>query len=188
MQHSKSITHNGTTIQLVESPQALGELCEILRGAHTIALDTEFMREKTNYAKLGLIQLATNDVIACVDPLAIADLDPLREVLCDPGVLKVLQAARQDLEIFSQMWQQVPCPVFDTQLAVTLLGLGEQLGYAAVVKHFLKRDLPKTQARSDWQSRPLDEAQLRYAADDVRYLLELYPLLRSQLQERARLD
>jgi ribonuclease D len=188
MNNEPSTTQAPPLPQLVETPEALAQLCTALADAETIALDTEFIREKTYYAKLGLIQLATEEVVACVDPLAIADLSPLREVLCDPGRLKIFHAARQDLEIFYQLWDALPCPVFDTQLAVTLLGLGEQLSYAAVVKHFLDHELPKTQARSDWARRPLDEAQLRYAADDVRYLLALYPRLRAQLQERNRLN
>jgi ribonuclease D len=126
--------------------------------------------------------------LACIDPLVIEDLSPLLDLLYDPSVVKVLHACAQDLEIFAHLRGAVPGPIFDTQLAAPLLGLPEQMGYAPFVKEMRGVTLDKAQARTDWSRRPLGEAQLRYAADDVRYLVDIYPEMRSKLEALGRLD
>jgi ribonuclease D len=176
------------TALYIDQPQALTELCARLRGSSWIALDTEFIREKTYYPQLCLLQVATDELIACVDPLVLADLEPLLEVLYDPAITKVLHSVHQDLEIFFYLRGAVPGPVFDTQLAATLLGQGEQIGYAALVKALLGVELDKSQTRTDWSRRPLDAAQLDYAADDVRYLRAVYHQQCAELTRRQRLD
>jgi ribonuclease D len=176
------------TTLYIDQPQALADLCSRLRGCSWIALDTEFIREKTYYPQLCLLQIATEELIACVDPLALDDLGPLLEVLYNPVVTKVLHAAYQDLEIFFHLRGSVPAPVFDTQLAATVLGYGEQIGYAALVKSVLGVELDKSQTRTDWSRRPLDAAQLDYAADDVRYLCAVYQRQSTELANRQRLD
>jgi ribonuclease D len=130
--------------------------------------------------------VANPDVIACVDPLALEDLSPLLDVLYDPAITKVLHAAHQDLEIFYEMRGEVPAPIFDTQIAATLLGHGEQIGYGNLVKIELGIELEKAHARADWCHRPLDDAQLEYAADDVRHLRDVYLNQRKQLAELGR--
>lgn len=171
----------------VDDQQALQALCERLRGCTLLALDTEFMREKTYHPRLCLLQLATDELIACVDPLAIADPAPLLEIICDPATVKVLHAARQDLELLLALCGRMPVPVFDTQIAAALLGQGHQIGYAALARELLGVDLDKSHTRTDWARRPLVPEQLRYAADDVRHLLPLHRLQGEALAARGRL-
>lgn len=171
----------------VDSPRQLLELCEHLRGSPWIAVDTEFMREKTYYAQLCLLQVANENVLACVDPLALDDLGPLLDIIYDPATVKVMHAARQDLEIFYGLRQEVPRPLFDTQIAATLLGYGEQVGYGALVRGMFDIELDKSHTRTDWSRRPLYPEQLRYAADDVRHLRHIYCQQLHDLASKKRL-
>jgi len=166
----------------------LEQTAEQLRAAGWFALDTEFIRETTYWPRLCLIQVATDDILALIDPLALDELDALLDVLFDTSVTKVLHAAAQDLEIFHHMTGQVPEPVFDTQIAAPLLGFPEQAGFAHLVEALLSTQLGKSQARTDWSERPLPGDALAYAADDVRYLVPLYHRLYQGLAERGRLD
>ena len=174
--------------QLVETPEQLEQICSQLRGSEWLAIDTEFIREKTYYPRLCLIQVCNGEVAACIDPLKLQQLDPLLDILYDGSTLKVLHAARQDLEIFLHDHGRLPMPVFDTQPAAALLGHGDQIGYANLVKLLLDVDLPKDQSRTDWSQRPLDDQQLRYAFDDVVYLGQLYLHMRAHLFDRERLQ
>ena len=160
-------------LYLVDQP-ALIEFCNGLQQAPWLALDTEFIREQTYYPQLCLIQIASADQIACIDPLALPSLEPLLEVLYRPTITKVLHAAYQDLEIFYYLRGAVPTPIFDTQLAASALGYGSQVGYANLVQQMLGVELEKTYTRADWRQRPLPSAWLTYAANDVRYLRDLY--------------
>ncbi len=166
----------------------LEKLCVELMQCDWFALDTEFMREKNYFPKLCLIQVATPTLTACIDPLQLKDLEPFLGVLYNSDIIKVLHAARQDFELFYHLRGALPGPVFDTQLAATLLGLGDQVGYATLVQQLLGKSLHKTHTRTDWSARPLDIGQLEYAADDVYYLAKLYPVLLAQLEEHGRLD
>ena len=168
----------------VNNETTLKELCQLMAESDVVAMDTEFMRERTYYAQLCLIQLATDQFIACVDPLAIGDLTPLLDLLYDHGRLKILHAARQDLEIFFDLRGDLPKPIYDTQIAATLLGHGDQLGYANLVKAMMSVNVDKEHARTDWSKRPLDEAQIVYAENDVRYLIPMY---RQQMQQLSKL-
>ncbi|MEJ2575158.1 MAG: ribonuclease D [Gammaproteobacteria bacterium] len=171
-----------------DTPEALAELAAALAGSEWLALDTEFMREKTYLPRLCLIQVANEDIAACVDPLACADMGPLLDVVYDGSILKVLHAARQDLEIFLNTWHRIPLPLFDTQPAAALLGYGDQVGYAKLVKEVLDVDLAKDHSRTDWCRRPLDTGQTRYALDDVIYLGRVYLQMRGRLSDRERLQ
>ncbi|HDP89960.1 MAG TPA: ribonuclease D [Thioalkalivibrio sp.] len=175
-------------IRYIDDAEALAAFCNELRGVDWLALDTEFIREKTYYPRLCLVQIGTAETIACIDPLAIDDLTPLFALLNDPATLKVLHAAHQDLEIFHLLSGQVPTPIFDTQVAAAVLGQGEQIGYGKLVQNALGLELDKSHARTDWAQRPLDADQLNYAADDVRYLAQIYPQMRDTLTELGRLD
>ncbi|HKJ09429.1 MAG TPA: ribonuclease D, partial [Gammaproteobacteria bacterium] len=177
----------GVTLQ-VDTPEALAELCRRLDGCDWLALDTEFHREKTYYPQFCLLQLATPELVAWVDPLTVPDLGPLLELLNGEQIVKVFHAARQDLEIFYHLTGRVPAPVFDTQVAAPLLGHPDQAGYGALVSAVLGVNLSKGHARADWTRRPLPAKQLEYALDDVRYLARLYPQLRDELQQRGRLQ
>ena len=170
----------------VDTPEALLTLCTRLENASWLALDTEFIREKSYYPEFCLLQVCDGTVAACVDPLSIEDLSPLRHLLLNEKITKVFHAGRQDLEILYLLWGKLPAPVFDTQLAATLFGLGDQVGYANLVEQLLRRRLTKGHARTDWSRRPLDEAQLRYAYDDVIYLGEIYEQLSAELDAKKR--
>ena len=172
----------------VDTPAGLDMLCSQLASASWLALDTEFLREKTYYPKLCLLQVATPDVAACIDPLALDDMAPLLALFADRNITKVLHSARQDMEIFYHLTGSPPAPVFDTQVAAPLLGYADQIGYANLVKEVLGVSLDKLHTRTDWSVRPLGEEQLRYAADDVIYLADIYQQLRDRLQSLGRLD
>lgn len=171
----------------VDSPAALSEFIERWRDAPFLALDTEFVREQTYYAQLCLIQVGDGRANVCIDPLAGLDLEPLMDLLLAPGATRVFHAAGQDLEILAQRWGRCPQPLFDTQIAASLLGLGDQLGYAGLVEQRVGVKLDKSLSRTNWARRPLRENEIAYAADDVRHLADIYPGLREELVARGRL-
>ena len=173
------------TAVLIESPAALETLSEQLKTKDCIAVDTEFAREKTYFPQIGLIQIASDGLIACIDPLAFDVKPQLAELLFDDSITKVFHACLQDLEVLELTLGEIPCPLFDTQLATALMHEDHQISYARLVDKELNIQLPKSETRTDWLQRPLSPAQLEYAADDVRYLLALY---RQQRQELADLD
>lgn len=174
--------------QYIETLDALTDLCAQLEDSPWLTLDTEFIREKTYYPQLCLIQIANEEHVACIDPLALDDLTPLLDLLYNPAITKVLHSARQDLEIFQQLRGVPPASIFDTQVAATLLGQGEQIGYGNLVKLILDVDLDKAHSRTDWAQRPLSIEQLDYAADDVRYLRDVYLQQRQKLEQLGRLE
>lgn len=173
---------------MLKSTQEVAEFAARLRDAPAIGIDTEFMRERTYYARLCLIQISVGDKTEIIDPLAVEDLSPLFDVLRDPKIVKVLHAGTQDLEIFYLMMGQVVAPIFDTQVAATLAGFPHQSGYAALVKDLLGVQLGKADTFTDWARRPLTPAQVEYAHDDVRFLLPLYEKLRQTLERDERIE
>lgn len=173
--------------EYIDTAAALAEFCVALKDSEWLALDTEFIREKTFYPKLCLVQVGVPERCACIDPLTLDSLQPLYELLFDTSITKVLHACAQDQEIFVHVNGRVPTPIFDTQLAAPLLGLAEQIGYGNFIKEMLGVTLDKAHARTDWSRRPLSCDQLEYAADDVRYLAEVYPLVTQRLAEQGRL-
>lgn len=172
----------------VDSNDELDKLCKQLQASNFLALDTEFIRERTYYSKLCLIQIADENIVACIDPLVITDLEPLRQLLFNTSTTKVFHASHQDMEIFYKLWGQLPTLIYDSQIAATLLGMGESIGYASLIKRVLDVDIDKAHSRTDWGKRPLSTEQINYAADDVRYLAQLYPIQKKQLQELGRLQ
>lgn len=157
-----------------------------MQGATRIALDTEFMRERTYYAQLCLVQVATDADCFLVDPCVGLELGALHALLADRSRPKILHAARQDLEVLFMAGGRVPGPVFDTQVAAALLGLPPQVGYAELVARQLGHSIDKAQTRTDWSRRPLTPEQLAYAADDVHHLLQLHTELEAQLDACGR--
>ena len=176
------------TILYIDTADALDSFCGMLRAADWIVLDTEFLREKTYYPKLCLLQVATPDSVACIDPLALDELAPLLGILFDEGITKVMHSGRQDMEIFYHLAGKLPSPVFDTQIAALMLGYPEQVGYASLVKEELGIELDKLHTRADWTQRPLSDDQIQYAADDVIYLVEIYQRLSEKLAALGRRD
>ena len=165
---------------LIHTQRELLQLSQHLQGQSWIAIDTEFIRERTYYAQLCLIQVATPERVACIDPLVLDSLETLLDNIYDARILKVFHSARQDIEVLFDLRKNPPTPVFDTQIAAGLLGYDNQISYAALVEHICGIKLEKSHTRTDWASRPLRPEQIRYAEDDVRYLRDLY----SQLSER----
>jgi ribonuclease D len=172
--------------KLIHDPGELDAALFRLRSADRLALDTEFMRERTYHPQLCLVQIATETDCVLIDPLAGLDLGPLHELLQERSRLKILHAARQDLEVLLLAGGQVPGPLFDTQVAAALLGYPAQVGYAELVARQLGHSIDKGQTRTDWSKRPLTAAQLAYAADDVRHLLVLHAELQTTLAARGR--
>ncbi len=158
------------------------------RAAGTVGLDTEFLREKTYRAKLCLVQLAAGDAIYVVDVLEPLDLKGLADLVADPDVRVILHAGRQDLELFYEGWGAVPANVFDVQLAAGFAGHGASLPYGRLVETLVGEKLVKGESYTDWCRRPLTEAQLSYAADDVRYLAAAARRLDAELTRLGRRD
>lgn len=174
-------------LAFIDSDPELIRLCVQLQDCAWLAVDTEFERVNTYYPELCLLQVASDGITAVIDPLVIADLEPLYEVLYGPSITKVFHAARQDFEIFFLIKGDLPVPLFDTQIAAALLGYDKQTSYANLVSDMLGIELPKTQTRTDWKRRPLSRNQLDYAADDVIYLGQVYQLLLAKLIESGQL-
>lgn len=171
---------------VIQDGAALQQLCEVLGRHSWIALDTEFIRDRTYYTRLCLIQVAVPGNIACIDPLALPDLKPFLDIVYEPAIIKVMHSGRQDLEIFYDLCGTLPKPVFDTQLAAALAGYGDQAGYAQMVETVLGIKLNKAHTRTDWCRRPLGAAQIRYAEDDVRHLRDLYLHLSGEIASMGR--
>lgn len=171
----------------VDDDDTLNALCESIKDSPLLAVDTEFMRERTYYARLCLIQVATTDVTAIIDPLAVKDLKPLESLLTDERILKVFHAGQQDLEIFFQRMGQTVRPVFDTQIAATLAGFPQQVSYRMLVSDCVGVELDKSDTYTDWARRPLSATQIEYALNDVRYLPAIYSRLVAELQDAGRM-
>jgi ribonuclease D len=153
-----------------------------------LLLDTEFVREKTYFSKLCLVQVSGPGIEpTIIDPLEpTTEMEPLLDALNDPDVVKVLHSAYQDLEIFYHLTGKVPSPIFDTQVAASVLGYGEQVSYANLCKAICNVEISKAQQFTDWSKRPLSQAQIDYALGDVIYLKDIYLRLKEQLAERGR--
>jgi ribonuclease D len=170
----------------IDQPDELPALAQTLQSQPWVGVDTEFLRERTFFPKLCLLQLAAGGKIWCVDTLRIGSLDPLMPALTAASSRKIIHAARQDLEAVYLSAKRVISPVFDTQIAAGCIGLKPQVGYAELVKTLLGVTVPKGQTRTDWSKRPLTQEQLEYAADDVLYLGDVASHLGERLRELKR--
>ena len=178
-------------MKTVTTTEDLASFCAEASKHPYVTVDTEFLRERTYYAKLCLVQLAmpgkTDDTAVLVDPMADGlSLEPLYELFRDPKIVKVFHAARQDLEIFFVDAGVIPAPLFDTQVAAMVCGFGEQVGYETLVKKIARASLDKTSRFTDWSRRPLSEAQKVYALADVTHLRRIYEYLAAELQKDGR--
>lgn len=176
-------------MQLIYNTLALNELCKVFENKEFIAVDLEFVREKTYYPIPCLIQVAADDETAIIDPMA-PDLNMKEffKLLQNKKIVKVFHSCRQDVEILFRMSGKVPQPIFDTQVAAMVCGYGESVGYERLVKEVLGVEIDKTECLSNWQLRPLNEKQLEYACGDVTYLVKLYESLQDRLKSLGRLD
>jgi len=174
---------------LLSSTDELAAFCDRLKSEDAIAVDTEFMREKTYWSKLCLVQVSGTSEAAAIDPLAAGmDLRPLFDLMSAPQPLKVFHAARQDLEIFYSLTGHLPTPIFDTQLAAMVCGFGDQVAYETLVAKLVRAKLDKGSRFTDWSLRPLSQRQIDYALGDVTYLLPVYTKLRAKLEENGRAE
>jgi ribonuclease D len=174
---------------LIATTEALEAFCGRLAAEQFVTVDTEFMRERTYWPELCVVQLAGDNEVGIIDAQAEGiDLTPLGDLLANPSVMKVFHAARQDIEIFVLRFDAVPTPLFDTQIAAMVAGFGDQVGYEALVSGLTGGTVDKAHRFSDWSARPLSPAQVAYAAADVTHLRDVYRRLRARLEEDGRLD
>ncbi len=175
---------------IIQTQEQLVEFCKILGRGPYLTIDTEFLRDKTYYPKLCLIQMAGPGVEpGAIDPVEYKlDLAPVHALMADKKVLKVFHAARQDLEIFFQLAGVLPQPIFDTQVAAMVAGFGDQIAYNALVRELTGHALEKNAQFTDWSRRPLSNKQIKYALDDVLYLREVYEKLEKRLRDQGRED
>tara|TARA_R110002073_G_scaffold1471_36_gene10384 strand:- start:6652 stop:7812 length:1161 start_codon:yes stop_codon:yes gene_type:complete len=178
-------------MNIITTTEALAALCKEAASEPFVTLDTEFLRERTYYAKLCLVQMALPGTgperAHIIDPLAEGlSLDPLLELMRNESVVKVFHAARQDLEIFFVDGGVIPKPLFDTQIAAMVCGFGEQVGYETLVRKIVRAPLDKGSRFTDWSQRPLSDAQLSYALDDVTHLRQIYEFLSEQIETSGR--
>lgn len=175
------------TAVMISTTQDLADFCHRQHGAAYITVDTEFMREKTFWPRLCLVQVGGPDEAETIDPLAPnMDLTPLFDLMRDESVLKVFHAARQDIEIFWHLMGDLPRPVFDTQVAAMVCGFGEQAGYETLVSKLTKGKVDKSSRFTDWSLRPLSDKQVHYALSDVTHLRVIYEKIRTKLEKNGR--
>ena len=172
---------------LVTDTDTLAAVCQRIAAEPYVAIDTEFLRDKTYYSRLCLVQLAGKDDVVAVDTLAPdIDLSPLYDLLVDPSVLKVFHAARQDVEIFVNQMEAVPAPMFDTQIAAMVCGFGDAVSYDRLVRALTGAAIDKTSRFTDWSHRPLSDQQIDYALADVIHLRPAYEKLAKRLEKTGR--
>ncbi|WP_445376644.1 ribonuclease D [Niveispirillum fermenti] len=172
---------------MITTTEDLSAFIDRIRDADYVTVDTEFMREKTYWPQLCLVQVAGPDEAAAIDPLAPGiDLSPLFALMADPAVLKVFHAARQDLEIFVNLMGSVPAPLFDTQVAAMVCGFGDSVGYETLITKLTPARIDKSSRFTDWSHRPLTDRQLQYALSDVTYLRPAYEKIRAKLNRTGR--
>ncbi|GAK23622.1 LOW QUALITY PROTEIN: ribonuclease D [Vibrio sp. JCM 19052] len=169
--------------QIITKNKDLEEVCALAREADVVMLDTEFVRIRTYYPQLGLIQLFDGKQLSLIDPTELTDMTSFVELLKDTSVLKVLHACGEDLEVFQNAFGCTPFPMVDTQLMAAFLGHGLSTGFATLVEEYLGVELDKSESRTDWMARPLTQKQLDYAAADVHYLMPLYEKLLDKVNE-----
>lgn len=172
----------------ISTYEELLAFCKRAAAFDAVAIDTEFLRERTYHARLCLVQAATPEECVVIDPIVIKDLSPLAELMDDEGTIKVFHACSQDMEVLYHTLGVLPAPIFDTQVAAAFLGERMQMSYNGLVHAFCDVDLPKTESLTDWSRRPLSDLQLEYAVDDVRYLIVAYGVIMDRLGQLGRVS
>jgi ribonuclease D len=167
----------------VEDSEQLHLVCQRYCQASVLAIDTEFVRTRTLYPKLGLIQINDGKTLALIDPVAVPDLSPFWQLLENPNVQKVLHACSEDLEVFLTAGNCQPLNLIDSQIIMSFLGHGISMGYAAMIAHYTGIELDKSESRADWMKRPLTQKQLSYAAADVEHLFDILPRLMADIEK-----
>lgn len=170
--------------QVIESQTALDEFVLSISKAKVLAVDTEFMRRRTLYPEIALLQIFDGNHLALIDPLADMDFSRLWTLFSDTSVLKVLHSPSEDIEVFLKFAGFIPSPIFDTQFALQLLGEGSCIGFANMVKQLRDVDIDKSESRTDWLRRPLTQSQLDYAASDVYHLLPCFETIQARVNEK----
>ena len=171
---------------LIDRPDLLAAFVEKAKNAPWLGLDTEFVRDRHYYPQAGLIQIATPETNALVDPVALTDLTPLKNLLCNTAMTKILHAGRQDLELFLLLFDAVPHPLYDTQVAAAMTGMVPQIGYASLAEELLQEPPGIALGRYNWLKRPLEEKAVGYAATDVEHLARLREALDKRLEETGK--
>lgn len=179
------VTSNSADYLYIREQSQLDDYCQKASQAPVLALDTEFVRTRTLFSKLGLIQVFYGDQVALIDPLCELDLEPFWQLLTNTDIVKVLHSCHEDLEVFKKYANRLPVPLFDTQIAGQFLFQGKVLGFGAMVAQEIGVELDKGEARTNWLKRPLTENQLTYAVNDVKYLLPVYHSLNDKLAEKG---
>jgi ribonuclease D len=181
------MSKNSREYEMITDSAALAAACDRLRNAPFVAVDTEFLRETTFWARLCLIQIASPDDAYIIDPLAAnLDLGAFFDLMADESLMKVFHAARQDVEIFVHLSSTVPNPLFDTQIAAMVCGFGDQISYDQLVRRTTGDHVDKTSRFTDWSRRPLSDTQLDYALSDVTFLCDVYTTLVESLDKQNR--
>ena len=176
-------------INLIDTTDKLEQFCALLNDKPFITVDLEFMREKTYYAELCLIQVGAEDEAAIIDPLSSKlKLEPFFKILDNQSIIKVFHSGRQDIEILYNLTGKIPTPLFDTQIAAQALGFGEAVSYESLVNEILHIELDKSSRLSDWSKRPLKKEQLDYALSDVTHLVHIYQYLHNELLRQNRFN
>lgn len=170
----------------ISTYEELSAFCERAARFNAIAVDTEFLRERTYHPRLCLVQVATPDECVVIDVIAIDNLAPLAILMRDEGTVKVFHACSQDMEVLNYTLGALPAPIFDTQIAAAFLGERMQTSYNGMVHAFCGVTLPKSESLTDWSRRPLTPEQIEYALDDVRYLIKAYDVIMERLDESGR--
>lgn len=168
--------------EIIVEQERLRQVCELVSQKPYLMVDTEFVRTRTLYPRLGLIQIYDGDILALIDPIALEDMTPFWQVLQNQNVVKVLHACGEDLEVFQHYSGCMPTPMLDTQVMASFLEYGMSAGFGSLVKDFLDIELDKGEARTDWMARPLSDKQLNYAAADVFYLLPLFEKIKQEVE------
>jgi len=167
----------------IEDSEQLQLVCQRYSQASVLAIDTEFVRTRTLYPKLGLIQINDGETLALIDPVALPDLTPFWQLLENPKIQKVLHACSEDLEVFLTAGNCRPINLIDSQIIMSFLGHGISMGYAAMIAHYTDIELDKSESRTDWMKRPLTQKQLNYAAADVEHLFNILPVLMADIEK-----
>ena len=174
-------------MKIITQQKELNQVCQELQKGEYVTVDTEFIRERTFWAKLCLIQIANQNTQCIIDPLSKKlELDPFFEIMQNKKITKVFHAGKQDIEIIWNLTQSIPEPIFDTQIAAMVCGYGEQVSYYELVEKIVGEKIDKTSQFSDWGRRPLTEQQLNYALSDVTHLRDVYKKLKSTLKQNKR--